>query len=426
MKKIQIFAANGQLAGWWMSDGIDTLFCPLTRFSDTGAGYVASAISGEETKQSNQDTLDAQQTGQEAARKDLQDQYAISQGWLEDQTAQNQTAVDKQNALLSGMYGAQESKNNAAVAKQSQTNTSTANQQNQLNAAQMNAQNEWLQRNTNAQNNTNTLLNKQSNAENSALYQPWIKSGTDANKAIADIQGLNGPDAQAAAYAAYKSDPGFQYRVDMANQSIERSASARGGLFSGATGIALQENSQNMASDEFSNSFNRLLSVSNQGLSASGSLASLNTGNTQYYAGLNNANTQNNASMRNTNENSLMNLNTGNTMTAAGWNNTNANNLMSQNNTNMNNEANYLNQNNIGQVDRANATNYYKIGLGDTYGSNMANIDLGLAANQANYYQAQNQNTTNTLNSAANYADDSSKYVVSTAANVAGSVYGSS
>lgn len=52
-------------------------------------------------------------------------------------------------------------------------------------------------------------------------------------------------------------DPGAQYRMDQANKAIERSAAARGGVQSGGTLKALQTNSEDLASQEFGNAYNR-------------------------------------------------------------------------------------------------------------------------------------------------------------------------
>lgn len=52
-------------------------------------------------------------------------------------------------------------------------------------------------------------------------------------------------------------DPGAQYRMEEANKAIERSAAARGGVQSGGTLKALQTNSEDLASQEFQNAYNR-------------------------------------------------------------------------------------------------------------------------------------------------------------------------
>ena len=72
------------------------------------------------------------------------------------------------------------------------------------------------------------------------------------------------------------SDPGYQFRMDQGQKAIERSAAARGGLFSGGTGKALQQYSQGLASQEYGNAFNRLASLAGIGQSANSQQVALN------------------------------------------------------------------------------------------------------------------------------------------------------
>lgn len=72
------------------------------------------------------------------------------------------------------------------------------------------------------------------------------------------------------------SDPGYQFRMDQGQKAIERSAAARGGLFSGGTGKALQQYSQGLASQEYGNAFNRLASLAGIGQSATGQQVNAN------------------------------------------------------------------------------------------------------------------------------------------------------
>jgi len=55
----------------------------------------------------------------------------------------------------------------------------------------------------------------------------------------------------------FKEDPGYQFRQQQAQQAIERSAAARGSLFSGATLSALANESGQMASDEYGAAYGR-------------------------------------------------------------------------------------------------------------------------------------------------------------------------
>lgn len=54
-----------------------------------------------------------------------------------------------------------------------------------------------------------------------------------------------------------KEDPGYQFRLDQGLKGVENSASARGGVFSGAAGKALENYGQDYASGEYGNAFNR-------------------------------------------------------------------------------------------------------------------------------------------------------------------------
>lgn len=55
----------------------------------------------------------------------------------------------------------------------------------------------------------------------------------------------------------FKADPGYAFRMSEGMKALERSAAARGGLLSGATLKATQRYGQDLASQEFTNAFNR-------------------------------------------------------------------------------------------------------------------------------------------------------------------------
>ena len=106
--------------------------------------------------------------------------------------------------------------------------------------------------------------------QQSDLYNPYIQSGNAARGAYDFELGIGArPDD----YAGFEASPGFQYSLDTSNQAIEGSAAGNGGLFSGATLEALQENSIGLAQQDYGAHLNRLSGVSGQGLSASNALA---------------------------------------------------------------------------------------------------------------------------------------------------------
>jgi len=88
--------------------------------------------------------------------------------------------------------------------------------------------------------------------ESVALQEPWRKAGEQAlNKLIplTDYKNFSMSDFQA--------DPGYAFRLSEGTKALERSAAARGGLMSGATGKALTRFGQDYGSQEYTNAFNR-------------------------------------------------------------------------------------------------------------------------------------------------------------------------
>jgi hypothetical protein len=71
----------------------------------------------------------------------------------------------------------------------------------------------------------------------------------------------NSPDfgryARDFSMADYQADPGYAFRMSEGMKGLERSAAARGGLLSGATMKGIQRFGQDLASQEYSNAFNR-------------------------------------------------------------------------------------------------------------------------------------------------------------------------
>lgn len=111
----------------------------------------------------------------------------------------------------------------------------------------------------------------------SNLYDPYTDAGAKAAQRQADLSGANGPEAQAAAFAAYRESPEQQFIRDRAMEAIERSAAARGGLGSGNLMIALQEMAAGLASTDYQNFFNRLGNVSDRGMTGVAGKAGLST-----------------------------------------------------------------------------------------------------------------------------------------------------
>lgn len=115
--------------------------------------------------------------------------------------------------------------------------------------------------------------------EQSANFSPFLDSGTNALRALNFEMGLGeAPEG----YGGFTASPGYQFRMDQGRKAIEASAAARGGLFSGATGQALNEFGQGLASQEYDTYFNRLAGLTSTGLAAAGNQAQAGNAFTQF------------------------------------------------------------------------------------------------------------------------------------------------
>jgi len=121
----------------------------------------------------------------------------------------------------------------------------------------------------------NTGEDKSGAALDSAIgaYQPWVTSGTAANKLYSDAIGLNGAEGNARATGAFQTGPGYTFALDQGTQAALRGASAAGMLNSGNTLTALTQYGQRLADQEYGSWLDRLNDVSGQGLSAAGGQA---------------------------------------------------------------------------------------------------------------------------------------------------------
>ena len=96
---------------------------------------------------------------------------------------------------------------------------------------------------------------------------PYAAGGEAALGESMALLGLS-PEGEADALAALKSSPGYQFRLGQGAETIERSAAAKGGLFSGGTGTALTEYGQQFASNELANRLSQLGVLSGRGQNA--------------------------------------------------------------------------------------------------------------------------------------------------------------
>ena len=72
-------------------------------------------------------------------------------------------------------------------------------------------------------------------------FAPYANAGASAVQSQADLAGINGPDAQAAAISQIENDPAFQAQVRQGENAILQNASATGGLRGGNVQRALSQ-----------------------------------------------------------------------------------------------------------------------------------------------------------------------------------------
>lgn len=101
-----------------------------------------------------------------------------------------------------------------------------------------------------------------------ADLEPWRMQGQNALMATSNLAGANGPEAGRLAQQDFFTSPGYQWRLDEGMRAVDAGAAAKGMLRSGATLKAEQAFAQGLASDEFTQYYNRLAGLSQQGLKA--------------------------------------------------------------------------------------------------------------------------------------------------------------
>jgi hypothetical protein len=97
---------------------------------------------------------------------------------------------------------------------------------------------------------------------------PWRTTGGQALGASADLLGLNGPDAAAAAMGNFQTSPGYQWSMDQGTRAVDAGAAARGMLRSGAEIKAQQTFGTGLADQEFQQYYKNLTGLSTLGENA--------------------------------------------------------------------------------------------------------------------------------------------------------------
>jgi hypothetical protein len=104
---------------------------------------------------------------------------------------------------------------------------------------------------------------------------PYLQSGGATNALLANYLGVNGVDAQRTAMADFQQDPGYQAQFNSGINALDRSATARGGLYSGAAMKGVNEFGQQFQRAAFNDRINALSGFNQSGQQAAGASAGL-------------------------------------------------------------------------------------------------------------------------------------------------------
>lgn len=111
-------------------------------------------------------------------------------------------------------------------------------------------------------------------AENARQYDqsrqdnmPWLQAGQNA---LAQMQALNSGD-----FSSFNQSPDYQFAYDQGLKSLDRSAAARGGMYSGGADADRMQFASGLASQNYNNYYNRLAGLSGTGQNTATNLGSL-------------------------------------------------------------------------------------------------------------------------------------------------------
>jgi hypothetical protein len=102
---------------------------------------------------------------------------------------------------------------------------------------------------------------------------PWLNTGKSALNVLAGMYGLNGQGtAGQPDYSAFYQSPDYTFALQQGQQALDRSAAARGSLYSGGNAVDTMNFGQGLASQQFGNFYNRLAGLAGVGQTAANQL----------------------------------------------------------------------------------------------------------------------------------------------------------
>jgi len=112
----------------------------------------------------------------------------------------------------------------------------------------------------------------QQNYDNTAQnLNPYIDAGKNALGTITDLNNGN--------FSSFTNAPDYQFAFDQQLQGLDRSAAARGSLYSGGHSTDVMNIANGLASQNYNNYYSKLAALAGNGQSAAANLGSVGTGN---------------------------------------------------------------------------------------------------------------------------------------------------
>jgi hypothetical protein len=102
----------------------------------------------------------------------------------------------------------------------------------------------------------------------SDLYNPYASAGLSGLNMLTNSLGLNGPQGNAAAVAAFQAGPGYEWMRDQALEGVLRKQNSMGMRMGGNTLTALQDRAGQLANQEYNPWRNQLTSLAGTGYNA--------------------------------------------------------------------------------------------------------------------------------------------------------------
>lgn len=112
--------------------------------------------------------------------------------------------------------------------------------------------------------NASILAQQQQYVQDRADRMPWMDAGKSA---LSQMQALNGGD-----FSSFYKSPDYEFARDQGLQGIDRSAAARGSMFSGGADADRMRFASGLASQNYGNFYSRLSDLANGGNATAASL----------------------------------------------------------------------------------------------------------------------------------------------------------